>query len=83
MNVLFVLTVELYVHVWLHVWVYTHIYMLLKMSIRKDIVNFEHFFPYSLSVLTELLLKEKKDLFKNVFSLLLAKNHLFRTKKKY
>lgn len=59
MNLLFVLTVELYVHVWLRVWVYTHIYMLLKMSVRKDIFNLEYFFPCPCPVLTELLLREK------------------------
>lgn len=83
MNVLFVLAVELCVHVWLHVWVYTHIYMLLKMSIRKIIFHFEHFCPYLYSVLTELPLKEKMIFFFEMsFSPLLAKNHIFRTKKK-
>lgn len=70
MNVLFVLAVELYVHVWLCVWVYTHIYMLLKMSIRKDIFNLEHFFPLPSLSINRIAIegkKKKKDFFKNVF----------------
>lgn len=63
MNVLFVLAVELYVHVWLRVWVYTHIYMLLKMSIRKDIFNFEHFFPLSSLSVNRITIEGKKGFF--------------------
>lgn len=63
MNVLFVLAVELYVHMWLRVWVYTHIYVLLKMSIREDIFNFEHFFPLPSPIVNRIAIEGKKKIF--------------------